>query len=179
MRQFAAFTADVEELRKSMREDFAMDPAAGLPTRIAISKVVVAWESAKVRSQKLAEAEAEAEARREAKPVRGTDVKVMREAYEEKRWKLEKEQVPARIYIEKISDGIERAEPRAEPLSEVVNCLEGEVDVLKAVWDVSGSLKAIKTSPTIALSRDPEELRQRIALLGRAWAFVDLGQPNC
>ena len=49
-RQFAAFAADGEELRKSLKEDFALDPAAGLPTRIAISKVVVAWESAKVRS---------------------------------------------------------------------------------------------------------------------------------
>ena len=86
-------------------------------------------------------------------------MKVMREAYEEKWWKLKKDQVPARIYIEKISDGIERAEPRAEPLSAVVNCLEGEVDVLKGVWDVGGSLKAVKTSPNIALPRDPEELR--------------------
>ena len=69
----------------------------------------------------------------------------MREAYESKWWKLEKEQVPARVYIDKISQGIERAEPRAEALTEVVNCLEGEVDVMKAVWDVGGSLKAIKT----------------------------------
>jgi hypothetical protein len=83
-RQFAAFAADAEELRKSLKEDFAMDPAAGLPTKIAISKLVVAYESAKVRSRKLAEAEAEAEVRQEAKPVRGTDMKVMREAYEEK-----------------------------------------------------------------------------------------------
>jgi len=179
MRQFAAFAADGEELRKSLKEDFALDPASGLQTKITISKVVVAWESAKVRSQKMAEAEAEAEIRQEAKPVRGTDFKIMREAYEAKWWKLEKEQVPARVYIEKISEGIERAEPRAEALSEVVNCLEGEIDILKAVWDVSGSLKAIKTSPSVALPRDPEELRQRLALLGRAWAFVALGQPNC
>jgi hypothetical protein len=65
----------------------------------------------------VAEAEAEAEVRQEAKPVRGTDAKVIREAYDEKFWKLKKEQVPAGAYIEKISDGIERAEPRAEPLS--------------------------------------------------------------
>ena len=175
MRQFAAVAADGEELRKSLKEDFALDPAAGLQTKITISKVVVAWESAKVRSQKRAEAEAKAEARQESKPLRGTDFKIMREAYEEKWWKLEKEQIPSRIYIEKIIEGIERAEPRAEALTEVVNCLEGEIDVLKAVWNVSGSLKAIKTSPSIALPRDPKELRQRLALLGRAWAFVALG----
>ena len=133
MRQFAAFAPDVEDLRKSLREDFALDPAAGLPTKIAISRIVVAWDSAKIRSQKLAEAEADAEVRQEAKPVRGNDFKVMREAYESRRWKLDKEQTPARSYIEKISEGIERAEPRADALTEVVNTLEGEVDILKAV----------------------------------------------
>ena len=81
--------------------------------------------------------------------------------------------------MEKISEGIERAEPRAELLSEVVNILEGEVDALKAVWDVGGSLKAVKTSPTVALPRDPEELRARLSLMGRAWAFVAMAQPNC
>ena len=64
-------------------------------------------------------------------------------------------------------------------MNEVVNCLEGEVDILKAVWDVGGSLKAVKTSPSVPLPRDPEELRQRISFLGRAWAFVALSQPNC
>ena len=84
MRQFAAFAADGEELRKSLKEDFALDPAAGLQTKITIPKVVVAWESAKVRSQKRAEAQAEAEVRQEAKPLRSTDFKIMREACEEK-----------------------------------------------------------------------------------------------
>ena len=95
MRQFAAFAADGEELRKSLKEDFGLDPAAGLPTKIAISKIVVAWDAAKIRSQKLAEAEAEAEVRQDPKPVRANDFKIMREAYEAKWWKLEKEQVPA------------------------------------------------------------------------------------
>ena len=117
MRQFAAFASDSDDLRKSLKEDFGLDPAAGLPTKIAISKIVVAWDAAKVRSQKLAEAEADAEVRQEAKPVRGTDFKVMREAYESKWWKLEKEQIPARVYIEKIAEGIERGEPRAEALT--------------------------------------------------------------
>ena len=47
------------------------------------------------------------------------------------------------------------------------------------MWDVGGSLKAVNTSPSVAFPRDPEVLRKRITLLGRAWAFVALGQPNC
>ena len=102
LRQHAAFAPDIEDLRKSLREDFALDPAAGLQTKIAISRIVVAWESAKIRSQKIAEAEADAEICQEAKPVRGNDFKIMREAYESKWWKLEKEQILARVYIKKI-----------------------------------------------------------------------------
>ena len=45
MRQFAAFASDSEELRMSLKEDFGLDPAAGLPTKIAISKIVVAWDA--------------------------------------------------------------------------------------------------------------------------------------
>ena len=75
----------------------------------------------------------------------------MKSTYEARWWKLEKEQVPARSYIEKVSEGIEQADPRAEALTEVVNVLEGEVDILKAVWEVGGSLKAVKTTPSVPL----------------------------
>ena len=179
LRQFAAFCPSVDELRKSLLKDFGVDPESGLPAKVLISKIVVAWEAARARSTRLAEAEADAEIRQEAKPVRGNDFKIMKSTYEARWWKLEKEQVPARSYIEKVSEGIEQADPRAEALTEVVNVLEGEVDILKAVWEVGGSLKAVKTTPSVPLPRDPEELRARIGLLGRAWAFVAFAQPNC
>ena len=59
----------------------------------------------------IGEAEADAEIRQEAKPGRGNEFKVMREAYENSWWKLEKDQIPARVYIDKISEGIERLNP--------------------------------------------------------------------
>ena len=122
--QFAAFVPDADELRKSLKDDFNMDPGAGLAMKVSVSRVVVTWEAAKARSAKRAEAEAECEVRQEIKPLRGTDFAVMRDSYMAKWWKLEREQIPAKVYIEKICDGIEKAEPRAEPLSEVIN--EGE-----------------------------------------------------
>ena len=179
LRQFAAFCPSVGELRKSLLKDFGVDPEYVLPAKVLISKIVVAWEVARARSTRLAEAEADAEIRQEAKPVRGNNFKIMKSTYEARWWKLEKEQVPARSYIEQVSEGIEQADPRAEALTEVVNVLEGEVDILKAVWEVGGSLKAVKTTPSVPLPRDPEELRARISLLGRAWAFVAFAQPNC
>ena len=49
---------------------------------------------------------------------------------------------------------------------------EGDVDVLKGIWDPSGNLKAIRTSPTAPLPRDPEELRSRLMLLGTAYQMI-------
>ena len=78
LRQFAAFCPSVDELRKSLLKDFGVDPESGLPAKVLISKIVVAWEAARARSTRLAEAEADAEIRQEAKPVRGNDVKIMK-----------------------------------------------------------------------------------------------------
>ena len=136
--QFAAFVADVDELRKTLKEDFNLDPTGNLANRIELSKVVVAWESAKGRSVKMTEIEADSEAREQAKPIRIADFKAMRDAYQAKYWKLDAKQVPAKHYVEKISEGVERSEPKAEPLTEVLNYEDAETDVLKAVWDVGG-----------------------------------------
>ena len=127
--------ADADELRKIMKEEFALDPTGNLANRIELSKIVVSWESSKGRSAKMTEIEAESEVRDTAKPIRTTDFKAMKDAYQEKWWKIEGKAVPAKQYVEKISEGVERAEPRAEPLSEVVNVMDGKVDVMKAVWD--------------------------------------------
>ena len=74
---------------------------------------------------------------------------------------------------------MEKGELRAEALSEVVHYDEGDVDVLKAIWDPSGSLKAIRTAPTAPLPRDPEELRSRLMLLGTAYQMVAYQQTSC
>ena len=112
-RQFAAFAADTDELRKIMKEEFALDPTGNLANRIELSKIVVSWESSKGRSAKMTEIEAESEVRDTAKPIRTTDFKAMKDAYQEKWWKIEGKAVPAKQYVEKISEGVERAEPRA------------------------------------------------------------------
>lgn len=140
VRQFAALVPDVAVLRKCLEEDFGMS-STSLAGKVKMSKVVVVWETAKVRVERWAEAEAEREVRQEPKPVRNNDYQWMRDAYEAKYWKLEKVHLPAKIYIERISEVVEKADYRAESLAEVANRLEDDVDVLRAIWDSSGSIK--------------------------------------
>ena len=177
VRQFAALVPDVAALRKCLVEDFGMVDA-NLAGKVAISKVVVVWETAKVRSEKAAEAEADCELRQEPKPVRNNDYTRMKKAFETKYWKLDNDHLPAKSYLEKISEVVEKAEYRAEPLTEVANKEEDDVDMLRAIWDTSGAIKAVRSYPKVPTPRDPEELRQRITLLGTAWAFVALSQPS-
>ena len=177
VKQFAALVKDAEELKKVIDEEFKVE-GTGLARRVAISRIVVAWEAARARSSRVAELDAEYEAQNVPKRVGSNDFLSMKEAFEEKWWPLTAKKTPAKVYIERIAAGVEKGELRAEPLSEVVHYHEGDVDVLKAIWDPSGSIKAVKTTPTCALPRDPEELRARVTLLGTAWQMVAFQQAG-
>ena len=61
---------------------------------------------------------------------------------------------------------------------EVVNYEEMGPDVFQAVWDPRGTLKAAKTTQSVPLPKDPEELRSRVTLLGAAWQFVSYHQTS-
>ena len=71
LRPFAASCPSVDELRKSLLKDFGVDPESGIPAKVLISKIVVAWEAARASSTKLAEAEAEMDIRQESKASSG------------------------------------------------------------------------------------------------------------
>ena len=94
VRQFAALCADVNDLRALLKSDFVMSPEGGMAMRVKISRVVVAWESAKARAGKAAEQEGESEVRREPKPLYSTDYTAMKLAYEAEWWKLDDSLIP-------------------------------------------------------------------------------------
>ena len=73
---------------------------------------------------------------------------------------------------------LERGELRAEPLTEGVNNAEKEPDAFQAVWDPRGALNSVRTSQTVPMPGDPEQLRARICLFGVAWQYVAYQQTN-
>ena len=87
---------------------------------------------------------------------------------------------PSKHYLEKKLECVEKNEPRAEPLSDVLTVKEDEGEVLRTVWTASGSLKAIKVGNTIPLPSNPEEVRKRIVVMGGggAWIFVSVAHSN-
>ena len=84
VRAFSAMFSSEADLREVLKKDFGLDPeVGGLKTRVAISKVVIAWETAKGRVSKLIELEGEAETRSEAKRLPVPDHRAMEDAFEE------------------------------------------------------------------------------------------------
>jgi hypothetical protein len=178
IKQFAAFAEDKADLRKSLKLNFEVDPDTDIRARVVIAKVLVAWDSARARSAKMAEAEGEAEARNLPKEVSSSDHHAMRATFERKFWDIEDKKVPGRTYLEKKMDEVEKEELRAETLTEVISQQEDDPDTLKTVWSVGGELKAVKVGAKVSLPTNPEALRQRITLLGTAWMFIATHQTN-
>ena len=69
MKQFGALVKDRDELKTVLDTEFTIE-GMGLAKRVAISRIVVAWETARARATKAAEAEAEREAQVTPKQVR-------------------------------------------------------------------------------------------------------------
>ena len=172
VRQFGAFVADRTELTAILKTNFEIDGAADIMMRVKITKLVVAWETAKVRAAKMAEMDATGEATSTPKTLGPMEKQSVRAAFESKWWDLDDHRVPGKSFLEKKLDEVEKNELKAEPLSEVLATNEDEPDTLRTIWDAAGELKAVKVSSTVPFPNTPEELRKRIVLLGTAWQFV-------
>ena len=175
--QFAVIARDQADLEAVLKENFELDPK-DLPSRIRAGRVTVAWLAAKARTSKQADLDGECEARKVPKDIGTSDVAAMRRSFEKAWWELEDAQVPAKTYLEKKLDEVEKDELRAELLTEVLTVPEDDPDTLKTIWTTNNELKAVKVGARVSLPRDPEEFRRRVTVLGTAWLFVSYQQTH-
>ena len=162
--KFAALVASQEEMRGMLKDDFQLDARAGnMEVKAKVSAILVAWTSAKARSEKRAEQEGEAEARNEAKKIPVGDHLAMRAAFEAQYWALEDKGVPGKAYLEKLLDRIEKNDLRSELLSEVLSVDDDGDDSLKQ---------------RVPLPSNPEQLRRRVKIMGAAWAMCALSHGS-
>jgi hypothetical protein len=179
VKQLAVLCKDVDELRGMAKEALDIDPTKGLREKAKLSRVLVAFEMAKVRSAKIAEMEGDATVREVPKSLAANDFHGMRDAFEAKHWELEDRRAPSRTYLEKKLEAIEKNDLRVEPLSEVTNVKEDDGgDTLRTIWDSQGNLSAVKKSAKVDLPQDAEGLRHRVTLMGSCWLFAGLQQTN-
>ena len=171
----SVFAKNQDDLEELLKKHFGLDPE-NIMHRVSVGRIVVAWMAAKTRSTKQAELDGECEARKVPKDIGMSDVASMRTSFEKIWWELEDR--PAKSYLEKKLDEVEKEDLRAELLSEVVSVPEDDPDSLKTVWTSSNELRAVKVASKVSLPRDPEEFRRRITLLGTAWLFISYQQTH-
>ena len=175
--QLAVIAKDQADLEEVLKDNFGLDPK-DLPSRVRAGRVTVAWLAAKALAGNQADLDGECEARKVPKDIGSSDVAAMRRAFEKAWWELEDSQVPAKTYLEKKLDEVEKDDLRAELLTEVLTVPEDDPDTLKTIWTTSNELKAVKVGARVSLPRDPEEFRRRITVLGTAWLFVSYQQTH-
>jgi hypothetical protein len=105
VRQFAVMFANVDDLRDVLKADFSLGPAAGLADRVKISRVLVAWETAKGRAAKSIEIDQEREMRGEPKVIMTSDYQGMKDTFENRFWELEDGKTPSEHDLEQKLDG--------------------------------------------------------------------------
>jgi len=174
----AAFAKNQDDLEAALKTYFGIDGTADVASRLKVARVVVAWNAAKARAVKHAEVDAECEVNGQPKELPQAEAAAMRKAFEKAWWELDDKAVPAKSYLQKILDRVEKDDLVAEPLSEVLTIPEDDPDTLKAVWTLGNELKAVKVGTKVSLPRDAEELRKRVGVLGTAWMMVAYQQTH-
>lgn len=176
--KFSTIVDTAAEFKKMLKEDFALDAAADLQTRVRVAAVVVAYNSAKARTEKFAELEGEMQSKRLQKPLAVSEYQAMRTAWEKKWWPQTDGQTPGRSYMEKRADDLANGDLRAEPLTSVISREEDNTECFQSFWDAAGQLQLKKGGTSVAEPQNPEQLRKRIKLMGCGLMMLGIRHTN-
>ena len=170
---FMGLGEDRAEVKATLKEDFKLDAAANIQTRISVAKLLTAWEMTKVHCTKENEAAAEARAGQITRAITTSEHSAMVKAFN-KRFDadLRREQVPSPTYLGLKQEDIQEDNPRAEKLYEVTSGEDHTEEFLTTMMDSSGNIKVKKGNKDGKMPKDPEELRAKIKLMGAAWCFL-------
>ena len=176
--KFASLCKDQDELRKLLKEELGLDADAGLKQRVQVASFICAFRNAGTRTDEIAKFEGEQEARQQTKNLPQSEFLAMKSAFENKWWKLEDVDTPARTYVEKRAEELEAGEMKSECLTTVLNREQDDEDFLTPVFDQAGNLRARKTTSNIPAPENPEALRRRIGISFNALIFLGLRHTN-
>ena len=174
---FAVFAKDQADMESILKAHFGID-TSDIMSRVKAGKIFVALQAAKTRALKQTEQDGDCEVRRVPKDIPLSSVAAMHGEFEKAHWSLDDKQKPARSYLERKLDEIEKDDLRAEPLEEVVSVDEDDPDMLRTEWKPDGQLRAVRIGTKVSLPKGPEELRKRLALLGTTLIYAGYQQVH-
>ena len=174
---FAVFAKDQTDMEEILKNHFNID-TVDIMSRVKASKIFIALQAAKTRALKQTEQDGDCEVRRVPKDIPLSSVAAMHGEFEKAHWVLDDKQRPARSYLERKLDEIEKDDLRAEPLEEVVSVEEDDPDMLRTEWKPDGQLRAVRIGTKVSLPKGPEELRKQLSPLGTTLIFAGYQQVH-
>ncbi|CAK0883391.1 unnamed protein product [Prorocentrum cordatum] len=130
LNRFALLGDDRAQVRAVLARDFGLDPAAGREggpaARLAIVKVIDAWETACLRAEEDRKRGAEAKSARLPKLIGKATHLSMREAAQQIHGVIEDRVAPGAPLVEQVMEMIEESNMEAIPLTQVVSIEDGD-----------------------------------------------------
>ena len=176
--KFSVFFKDDEDLRTVAKDEMLLDPTTSLAVRSELAGLILCFHQARTRTEEVSKMAGELDARRQTKPLLGTEYAVMRNAFETKFYRLEDYEIPARSYIEKRIAELEAGELKAESLKIVLSKEQDMEESLIPSWDNAGNMRLKRASLEMDEPANPEELRKRITLMINGLVFISLQHSN-
>ena len=142
IKQFACLVSDQEGMRKLALKSFGLSEE-NLMEYGKIARLICAWDIAKTRTTEVNKMNAELEVRGQPMVILSNDYGEMKRGFEKLYWPLSDEKTPAKSYLERRLESLQKRELRPERLGDVINYREDDAVELQPVWDTNGTLKAM------------------------------------
>ena len=179
LRLFAHLADDAKEFKLCLKNDFELDPAADLPTRLNVARLTVAWEAARKRQEVRQEQKAVAAAQQLPELLAKGEHLELRRAFTKAYYEAPEATVPSDSYVEFRFDQIEQGELRAESLTKATSREDKDDEPIETTVERRTGVIRVKTGTSpIPLPQDPEELRTRIRIVGHCWLITKIKFPN-
>ncbi|CAK0885329.1 unnamed protein product, partial [Prorocentrum cordatum] len=176
--RFALLDDDRARVRALLARDFGLDttapPPAGPNNRLAIVKVIDAWETACRRAEEERKQEAEAKSARLPKLIGKATHLSMRRAD----GALEDCIAPGAALVKQVMEMIEESNMEAIPLTQAVSFEDGDDTKMGAVVAVSGTMRWRCGRTEVGTPHDPEAFRKRMRTLAFPHVYARLRRPG-
>ena len=145
---------------------------------VEIAGVVDAWSAAQTRMEARHKAEAEADLSGMPTTLNKIEVQDLRAKFEALHYTLDEKAVPANSTLEMVCDQVETGEWKVMTLAQIQSREDTETDLIGCVVDKAGVIKIRRGYKEGIKPATPEQLRQRIKLLGHTFIFAKIKYPH-
>lgn len=180
---FACIEADAKDFRDFVKTGLGIDPAACVPNKVLVAKMVSAWQASVARGQKRREEEAEQRVGDLPRKLSRTSHIQLSKGYTEVHGENTPENTPHPDYLESKLQQLEDGLLLTESMLEIVSMADDDElePQLGVVLQFDMKLKARRTTTKKAkIPRTTEELRTKFKVVAAMWELIRLrskGKP--